>query len=170
MSLYNQIIPPVTQTLKNLGAWLEKAEAHAKTKGFDPAILLAARLAPDQYPLGRQIQAACDAGKFLAARLAAKDPPKHPDTEVTFEDFKARVASAMAFVTSITEADFAGAETRVVPLAFMPGKGMHGATYASEMALPNFFFHATHAYAILRHNGVPLGKQDYIGSLTLIDV
>jgi hypothetical protein len=170
MTLHHDTLPPVTRMLKAVSAWLDKAQEHATAKKFDVNTLFVSRLAPDQYPLGRQIQAACDAGKFLAARLAAKEAPKHPDTETTLEEFKARIASCVQFVESISEADVKGAESRVVPLGFMPGKGLKGADYAFEMALPNFYFHATHTYAILRHNGVPLGKMDYIGSLSLVDV
>lgn len=156
--------------LENLDRWLTAGEENAKKRSFDPSVLLAARLAPDQYPLTRQVQAACDAGKFLAARLSGKAPPSHPDTEKTMEELHARIRSVVEYLGTYSAADFEGAEDRVVPLPFAPGKGMKGGSYLVEMALPNFYFHVTHAYAILRHNGVELGKRDYMGPLELIDV
>ena len=153
--------------LANLDRWLVKAEAHAKARSFDPNVLLAARLAPDQYPLVRQVQSACDSSKFAAARLSGKEAPKHPDTETTVEELHKRIAACTAFLDSLTAKDFEGAETRRVTLPFLEGKTLTGSDYLIEMAVPNFFFHLTHCYAILRHNGVDLGKTDFIGSLTL---
>ncbi len=170
MSLYDDTLPIFTKMLGNLSSFLDKAEAHAKEKNFDPEVLLTARLVPDQYPLVRQIQAACDAAKTAAARLSGKEPPSHPDTEKTWSEIRARIATCKSYVESVTAKDFEGAETRMVKLPFIPGKGMLGADYAREMAIPNFYFHLTTAYAILRHNGVPLGKMDYIASLTLKDL
>ncbi len=170
MSLYAQTIPQLSKMLQNLDRWLDKAEAFAKTKKFEADTLVSARLAPDQYPLVRQVQSACDNAKFLAARVTGKEAPKHPDTEQTMAELHARIASARAFVESVTEADLKGADARVIALPFMPGKGMIAGDYVNEMAIPNFYFHVTTAYAILRHNGVELGKMDYIGSLNLRDV
>jgi hypothetical protein len=143
--------------IANLEAWLEKGVAYAKTKSFDPAVLLSARLAPDQYPLLRQIQSACDTAKFTAARITGKVPPKNPDTEQTLEEIRARIQGCKAYLDTFTAADFEGAEARAVPLSFMEGKALSGADYIFEMQLPNFFFHVTTAYAILRHSGVDLG-------------
>lgn len=170
MSLYEETVPPFTKLLQNLGRWLDKAEVHAKARSFDPETLLTARLAPDQYPLLKQIQATCDAAKQPAARLTGKTPPVHPDTEKTWAEAKARVATCLAYLGTLTPADFEGAETRLIALPFLPGKGCRGGHYAREMALPNFYFHASMAYALLRHNGVDLGKTDYIGSVTLEDL
>ena len=170
MSLYESSVPQLKKMLANLDAWLAKGEAYAQKKAFDPNVLLGARLAPDQYPLTRQIQAACDAAKFAVARLSAKEAPKHPDTETTMAELHARIQSVIAFIGTVPAADFAGAETRKVPLSFMPGKGLSGPDYLFEMALPNFYFHATTAYAILRHSGVDVGKMDFIGSINLLDV
>jgi uncharacterized protein len=153
--------------LSNLDGWLTKAEAHAKAKSFDPSVLFAARLAPDQYPLVRQVQAACDNAKFVAARLANKEAPKHPDTEQTIEELHRRIAACTTYLATFTAKDFEGAETRRITLPFLEGKTLSGSDYLVEMAVPNFFFHLTHAYAILRHNGVELGKMDFIGSLTM---
>jgi len=170
MSLYEASIPQFKKMLTNLDKWIEKAVAHAKAKAFDPNVFVTSRLAPDQYPFVRQVQSACDSAKFPAARIAAKEPPKHPDTEQTIEELRARIATVLAYLDTFKPADFEGAEKRIVPLSFMPGKGLAASDYLFEMALPNFYFHVTTAYAILRHNGVDVGKQDYIGSLNLKDV
>lgn len=153
--------------LGNLDGWLKKAAAHGKARSFDPNVLVNARLAPDQYPFVRQVQSACDNAKFAAARLSGKEAPKHPDTEQTFEELHARIASVIQYLGTFTAKDFEGAETRQVVLPFIEGKHLKGFDYLVEMATPNFYFHITHAYAILRHNGVDVGKMDYIGSLTL---
>lgn len=170
MSLYQASIPQFTKMLGCLESYLTIAGENAKFRNFDENVFVNSRLAPDQYAFARQIQATCDAAKFAAARLSGKEAPAHPDTETTMDELRARVAKAKAFVESIKEEDFAGASERIVPLSFMPGKGMLGSDYLFEMALPNFYFHLTTAYAILRHNGVPLGKMNFIGSITLKDL
>jgi hypothetical protein len=167
VSLYWASVPQLTKMLKNLDAWLVKGVEFAKEKKFEPSILLDARLYPDQYALVRQVQAACDSAKFAAARLTNQDPPKHPDTEKTMEELHARIASVVTYLGKFTAKDFEGADKRTVPLSFMEGQGLLGGDYLNEMALPNFYFHLTHAYAILRHSGVPLGKPDFIGSLAI---
>jgi hypothetical protein len=159
----------MTKMLRNLESWLDKTEAHAKAKKFEPNSLLTARLAPDQYPLVRQIQSACDSAKFPAARLSAKEPPKHPDTEQTWEEIRKRVRDVILHLETYKESDFSGAEARNIELPFLEGKLVEGRHYLTEMALPNFYFHLVTAYAILRHNGVDLGKMDFIGSLTMKD-
>jgi hypothetical protein len=170
MSNAHASVVQLTKMLKNLDSWLDKAVEYAKKKNFDPNVLLQSRLAPDMQPLMFQIQASCDGVKFSAARLAGKEAPKHPDTETTLEQIRPRIKAVIEFASSFKESDFSGAETRKVPLGFMPGKGIVGTDYLSELQLPNTYFHLTMAYAILRHNGVELGKQDYLGSLNLIDV
>ncbi len=167
MSLYDLSVPQFKKMLGNLDKWLETSEAYAQKKSFDPNVLLAARLAPDQYPLTRQIQSACDSAKFAVVRLTGKEGPKHPDTEQTIAELHARVKSCVAFLDSVKKEDFAGAETRKVELPFLENSVLLGTDYLVEMALPNFYFHITTAYAILRHNGVDVGKRDFIGSLTL---
>jgi hypothetical protein len=167
MSIIYAAVLEQKKLLGNLDAWLVKATEYAKAKSFDPNVLLVSRLAPDQFPLLRQIQAACDHAKFMASRLAGKEPPKHPDTEQTLDDARARIRTCIAHLESFKASDFDGAETRVIALAFLEGKVMSGADYMLESAQTNFFFHLTTAYAILRHNGVDLGKRDYIGSLTV---
>jgi hypothetical protein len=131
-------------------------------------VLLTARLAPDQYPLLRQVQASCDQAKYMAARLSAKDPPKHPDTEQTFDEARARIRTCTGYLDTFQSSDFEGAESRVLALPFLEGKTLLGRDFLLELAHPNLYFHLTTAYAILRHNGVPLGKRDYTGSLTLL--
>ena len=167
MSLYEASVPQLKKMLANLDAWLVASVAYAKTKSFDPNVLVTSRLAPDQYPLVRQVQSACDGAKFAAARLTGKEAPKHPDTEQTMEELRARVASCIEYLGTFTEADFKGAADRSVALPFLEGKTILGTDYLNEMVLPNFYFHLTTAYAILRHNGVGLGKRDFIGSLKL---
>lgn len=169
MSLHDTCIPVFTRSLENLSRWLDKAEGFAKEKSFDVSVLLNARLAPDQYHFIRQVQATCDAAKFGGARLASKEPPKNPDTEQTIDELRARIRSTLDFLATLKPADFEGAEGRRVELPFMPGKVITGHNYLSELSLPNFFFHLTTAYSILRHNGVALGKTDFIGGLTLGD-
>jgi hypothetical protein len=153
--------------LVNLDRWLGDAAEYATTKKFDPNVFVSARLAPDQYPLSRQVQSAADSAKFTAARLAGKTPPAHPDEEKTLEELRARVRTVTTYLDTFSEKDFEGAETRKVALPFIPGgtKGALGLDYLVKFAQPNFFFHVDHAYAILRHNGVPLGKMAYIGGM-----
>jgi hypothetical protein len=169
MSLYETAIVQSRKMLGNLEKWLETGTAFAQKKSFAPEVLLAARLAPDQYPLVRQVQVACDSAKSTAARLSGKEPPKHPDTEQTMDEVKARIHTVIAYLDTFTAADFEGSEKRAIELAFMPGKVIDGGDYAREMAVPNFYFHVTTAYAILRHSGVDLGKPDYIGSMNVRD-
>ena len=167
MSLYDATVPQMKKMLTNLDAWIEAASTHAKNRKFDPNVFASAKLIADQYPLTRQVQSACDIAKFTAARLCAKEAPKHPDTETTIDELRARIKTVVAYLDTFKAADFNGAETRVVPLAFMEGKGLLGTDYVNELALPNFYFHVTTAYSILRTSGVDIGKMNYIGSLNL---
>jgi hypothetical protein len=160
----------LTKMLHSLSAWLEAGVEYAQKRSFEPAILLESRLAPDMYPLMRQLQSACDGAKFLAARLAGKEPPKHPDTEKTLDEIRARLRTVIEYCSSFKESDFEGWEARKVPLPFIPGKGCTAPVYLNALNVPNTYFHLCMAYAILRHNGVPLGKTSYIGALELIDV
>ncbi len=169
MSLYEASVPQMKKMLQNVDRWLDKAAAHAKAKGFEPDNYVQLRLAPDQYPLVRQIQSACDSAKFTCARLAGKDPPKHPDTEKTWEELRARVRTVIAYLETFSPKDYQGVEDRRIDLPFMQGKCMRSGAYLDQMALPNFYFHVSHVYAILRHNGVDLGKMDYIGSADFLD-
>jgi uncharacterized protein len=170
MSNIHADLTAISKTLGHIGKWLDKAEAHASAKGFDPAVLLTARLAPDQFPLVKQIQIASDWVKNGHARLANKAAPAHPDTEQTIADIRARIATCLSYVGTFGEQDFSGAETRLVTSTRTPGKGALGSDYVRQTVLPNFYFHATMSYAILRHNGVDLGKRDFIGEVTLQDL
>jgi len=149
--------------LQNVDAWLEKGTAYAQEKGFNADVLATARLAPDQYSLVQQVQAACDQAKFAAAYLSGQKAPSHPDTETTIAELRARVATCLAYVNGFKAADFTGAEERRVAPAWMGGQSVRGETYIHRISVPNFYFHATTCYAILRHNGITLGKQDFIG-------
>jgi hypothetical protein len=153
------------KTLKNLEQWMEKAAAHAKAKGFELDVLAQARLAPDQFDFVRQVQSACDQAKYAAAYLGGRPAPSHPDTEKTFPELRQRIQKCLAFVDTLQPEDLAGAEERKVAPPWLGGKWLRGDDYLVHVALPNFFFHATTAYAILRHNGVDLGKMDFIGGL-----
>jgi uncharacterized protein len=167
MSLYEEIIPPCLKFLDNMDGWLAAGVEHAKKKSFEPSVLLHSRLAPDQFPLIRQISAGCDQAKAAAARVAGQEPPKHPDTEQTLEDILGRIKITREYLKSLSPKDFEGAETRMVPLAFAPGAFMVATDYVRQLAMPNFYFHAALAYEILRHNGVDLGKVHFIGHLTI---
>jgi hypothetical protein len=168
MSLYDATIPVYIKFLRNIDRWIEKAQTHAQQKKFDAAYLLQARLAPDQFSLLQQVQAACDASKYAASKLSGKQPPSHPDTEKTIEELRARIRTAVEYLESFKREDFEGAEERAVAHTWMQGKHMRGRDYVTEFAVPNFLFHVTTAYAILRHNGVEVGKMDFIGGLSLI--
>jgi hypothetical protein len=161
------LVLEMKKLLMNVDLWLDKAKTHAAAKNFDANLLLQCRLAPDMFPLVRQVQAACDSAKFAAARTAGKEPPSHPDTEQTFEELRARIATVVSYLDGFHASDFDGADARKVSLPRWEGKSMTAADYLVEHAVPNFFFHLTTAYAILRHNGVDVGKRDYLGALTL---
>jgi hypothetical protein len=169
MSMYEASVPQMKWMLQNLDKWLEAGVANAKSRSFDPNVLVQARLAPDQYPLARQVQSSCDTAKFTAARLTGREAPKHPDTETTVEELHARINAVIAYLDTFTEKDFAGASERRVDLPWAQGKWVTGSQYLNALQLPNFYFHVTTAYSILRHNGVPIGKMDYLGSVKLHD-
>ncbi len=169
MSLFHASVPQMKKMLTSLERWLDKAVEHAKARSLDPENFVQARLAPDQYPLVKQIQGACDAAKFAAARLTGKEAPKHPDTETTLPQLRERIRAVVAYLDGFAEADFAGAGDKLLELPFLEGKVVRGGDYFNEMANPNFYFHVVTAYAILRHNGVDLGKRDFIGSMNTRD-
>lgn len=168
--MFFHAVQQAIRVLESMDRWFDKATEFADERSFDPAVFLTARLAPDQFSLTRQVQAACDAAKFLAARTSGQDAPAHPDTEADLATLRARIRAVVTYLQGFTEADFEGAESRVVPLGFMPGKGLLAREYAMQLALPNFYFHAVTAYSILRHSGVKLGKTDFIASLPLLDL
>lgn len=156
--------PVFARMLKNMAAMLAKAESQAKAKSYEPNVLLNARLAPDMFPLVRQVQIATDHAKGAMARLAGHAPEAIEDSEMTFADVQARLARVIRIVEGYTEAQLEGAEKRAVTIK-IPGSELKfdGLTYLTGFALPNFYFHLTAAYAILRHNGLDIGKGDYMG-------
>lgn len=163
-SMYMASVPVFLRLFSNLNAWLDKAEAHAAAKKFDTSVYLAARLAPDMLPFTRQIQIACDGAKFCVARLASVDAPKHEDDESTFGDLRQRIAKTVAFLQSVDQTKIAGTDDKEITVPRRTGDiVMKGEAYLNSFALPNFYFHMTAAYALLRHNGVELGKSDFLG-------
>jgi hypothetical protein len=165
ISMYQASAPRFVNTLKNLSSILDKAQAHADAKKIDPRVLTAARLFPDMFAMSRQVQSACDTAKGAVARLAGVEVPAHEDTEQTFEELKARIAKTIKFIETIQPAQVDGSEDREVVLKFRSGEvKFKGMQYLLGQALPNFYFHVTTAYNILRHNGVEVGKKDYIGT------
>ena len=166
LSMHSASAPVFTRMLNNLLRWLDKAEAHAAAKKFDAGVLLAARLAPDMLAFTKQVQIATDTAKFCMARLAGVDAPKFDDNEASLADLRARIRTTIAFVESVPGSKVDGSETREVTIPRRDGPiTMTGEAYLTRYALPNFFFHVTTAYALLRHNGVELGKPDYLGLL-----
>ncbi|HEX7644996.1 MAG TPA: DUF1993 domain-containing protein [Burkholderiaceae bacterium] len=165
LSMYQISIPVFTRALNNLSAILNKGAAHAEARKIDPSVFINSRLAPDMFPLSRQVQIATDAVKGCAARLAGLDIPSFADTEASFPELQERIAKTQAFLNSVTEAQLEGSESKTVLLKIRGNDvEMKGLPYLNGFVLPNLFFHVTTAYAILRHNGVELGKSDYLGS------
>ena len=167
--MYYPIIRQCIQALKNLETWLDKAEQHAAAKGFDVGVLLTSRLAPDMKDFIYQVQSACDYVKAGAAWLSGQTPPKHEDSEQTIDELRARIRKTVAFAESVKEARYAGASERKVKLSWAPGKIIGGADYLLQMTISNTFFHIAMAYAILRHNGVDVGKMDFLGPINLVN-
>jgi uncharacterized protein len=165
LSIYDLSIPVLTRGLTNLSAILDKAAAHAAAKKLDPAVLAQARLFPDMFPLSRQVQITCDTAKGAAARLAGIEVPKHEDTEVNLDELVQRIAKTAAFVKSVKADQLKGAESKAIEIKF-PNRTITftGLSYFTDFVLPNFFFHASMTYALLRTNGVELGKLDFLGS------
>jgi hypothetical protein len=165
ISMYQASAPRFANTLRNLSAILDKAQAHAEAKKIEPVVFTQSRLAPDMFPLSRQVQIACDSAKGAIARLAGVEIPKHEDTEQTFAELKARIAKTLDFVESLKPAQIDGSEDREVVLK-LRGQDVkfNGLQYLLGFAYPNFYFHVTTAYNILRHNGVEIGKRDYVGN------
>jgi uncharacterized protein len=165
-SLYHFSVPAFTLALTNLRAQLDKAVAYAEQKKFDTLVLAEARLIADMRPLTAQVQFACDNAKGSVARLAGTEPPKHEDTEKTFAELHARIAKTLDFIATIKPEQFTGAETREIVLK-LPSLTLkfNGQDYLTKFVLPNFYFHVTMAYALLRKNGVDLGKPDFLGQI-----
>jgi hypothetical protein len=165
LSMHAISAPVFTRMLNNLSSILSKAEQQAKAKGYDPSVLLNDRLAPDMFTLTRQIQIATDHAKGCMARLAGQPPEAIPDTDTTFADLQARIRKVLGIVESIRPEQLEGSETREINIKIPTGDlKFSGLDYVNHWAMPNFYFHATTAYAILRHNGIDLGKKDFLVS------
>ena len=162
--MYQASAPRFVNILKNLSALLDKAQAHADAKKIEPAALTAFRLYPDMFPLTRQVQIACDTAKGAVARLAGVEIPRHEDTEQSFAELKARIAKTIAFIESVKPAQLDGSDEKEIVLK-LRGQDVKfsGLQYLLASAHPNFYFHVTTAYGILRHNGVEIGKRDFLG-------
>jgi hypothetical protein len=168
MSLSNASVPVFEIGLNALSALLDKAQAYAEAKSIDPAVLLGARLFPDMFAFSRQVQSACDQAKNGGARLAGIDPPTYEDNEKTIADLKARIAKTIAFVKTLDAKKIDESAEREITFPLGPNKGrMKGADYLHHFAMPNFYFHVTTAYDILRHCGVEIGKRDFIGAIPM---
>lgn len=164
ITMHSASVPMFVRMLGNLVKFIEKAEAHAQAKKFDPAVYLTARLAPDMLPFTRQVQIACDTAKFCMARLGGVEAPKHEDSEASLADLKARIAKTLAFIQSVPADQIVGTEDKDINVPRRDGvMVMKGEAYLKHFATPNFYFHVTTAYALLRHYGVELGKADFLG-------
>ena len=165
ISMYNASIPAFIKMLKNLDAILDKASAWAQAKKIDEKYLMTSRIAPDMLPFTKQIQIATDIVKGCAARLAGADVPKYEDNESSFAELKARVSKTIAFLETFTAQQIDGSEDKSIELKFGPNSfHFKGLDYLLTFANPNLYFHVTTAYAILRHNGLEIGKKDFLGS------
>lgn len=163
--LFQYTVPQFIKMLNNLNAILDKANTFAETKKIDAEVLLQSRLAPDQFNFIRQVQIACDTAKLGASRLTGKEAPSHPDTEKTLPELKTRIESTIAYLEKFTAQDFAESATRHISQPRWEGQYLTGEEFAQHHALPNLYFHVSTAYAILRHNGVEIGKKDYLGKM-----
>lgn len=164
ISMYQASVPTFVRMLNNLAAILEKAAAHAEAKRIDPAVLIESRLYPDMFPLGKQVQIAADSAKGGAARLAQVEPPAYEDNEASFPELVARLRQTVSYLETLKPEQIDGSEDRTVTWKTRSStKSMQGMPYLLHHVLPNLYFHVTTAYDILRHNGVELGKQDFLG-------
>ena len=164
ISMYTASVPVFQHMLRNLVHILEKGEASAQARKFDPSVLAGFRLAPDMLPFTRQVLIACDAAKLCVARISGVEAPKFDDTETTFEELKERIRKTLAYLETVPASALDGTEDKEItfPVGREAKRTMTAQAYLTTWALPNFFFHVTTAYAILRHNGVDLGKTDYL--------
>lgn len=167
-TLYSVTVPVFITKLTALKGVLQKGEAHATAQGSDPAAYLTKQLAPDMFPLARQVQLACDTARLMSYRLTATEAPAVPDTETTFAELYARVDMTIEALKSVSEDTLNAAEEATVVVKWFPGAHFTGFGYVTRYVIPNFYFHVTTAYAILRAQGVEIGKADYLGNLPLI--
>jgi uncharacterized protein len=167
LSLYDFSVASLIRGLTNMSAILDKAIAHAAAKKIDSATIAQLRLFPDMHPLSRQVQIACDTAKGAAGRLAGVDIPKHEDTETTLPDLKARIAKTVEFLKTIKPEQVAGDEARPIEIKFPSGSWKFTAkSYVADFVLPNFYFHDSMVYALLREGGLEIGKGDFLGAIT----
>ena len=164
ISMYTASVPVFTKTLNNMLRWFDKADAYAKARNFDPAVYLTLRLYPDMLPLPAQVRIAGDAAKACAARLSGKEAPVFEDNETTLDQLRERVRKTLAYLETVSAKDIDGSEEReiVIPVRNRDPRRFKGEAYLKHWALPNFFFHATTLYALLRHSGVELAKADFL--------
>jgi hypothetical protein len=166
VAVYDISIPALSRGLTNLSALLDKAAAHAAAKKYDSMVLAQSRIYPDMHPLTRQVQIACDTAKGAAARLANVDVPKHEDTETTLDELKQRIAKTLDFLKTVTAEQVNSAEKRTIEIKFPNGAWKFTAvSYITDFVLPNFYFHASMVYALLRKSGVEIGKTDFLGAI-----
>ena len=168
--MYYRVVSQFTQALKNIDGWLGKAEQHAIAKKFDVGVLMSSRLAPDMGAFVYQVQSACDYVKGAAAWLSGQTPPRHEDNEQTIDEVRARIRKTVAFVDSVQEGQFGRAAEQKVAVSWGPlGKILPGEDYLLQVSVPNVYFHVMTAYTILRHNGVDIGKMDFLGPISWMD-
>jgi uncharacterized protein len=165
-ALYEATVPVFEQLLASLSAVVDKASAHAAARKIDPTVLVSARLYPDMLPFVRQTQIACDHAKYVAARLSGGEAPRFEDNEASLEEIKARIAKTLDYIRTVSAAAIGAGGDREITIPLGGGRTMkmRGADYVNHFALPNFYFHCTTAYDILRHNGVEIGKRDFLGA------
>ena len=163
--LYEITVPQFTKMLHNLNLMMDKAVQNSVERKFEMDVLLNSRLSPDQFNFIRQVQIACDTAKFYAARMTGKEAPIHEDTEKTLPELKARIETVIGYLNSFKAEDFKGAEERKISQPRWEGKYLTGFEFATQHAIPNVYFHVATAYSILRHNGVPVGKKDFLGEM-----
>ena len=165
--MYFETIKQLQKMLRNFSAMLDKASQYAESRSFNSANYLTARLAPDMFPFARQVQSICDGAKYGAARLAGKEAPRHEDNEQTLAELQTRLKSVIEYIDTYKAEDFAGAAERRIVLPWMKGQHILGQDYLMEFMNPNFYFHLSMAYALLRQAGVAVGKLDYLGNLNI---
>ncbi len=162
---YTLTITQFSKMLGNLSAILDKASQDAESRKYDTEVLMQARLAPDQFPLARQLQITCDTAKLGIARLTNQEAPSHADTEKTFAEIKTRIQDVIAYIGKFSEKDFEKSNSIHITQPRWEGQYLTGEEYLNQHMVPNFYFHIATAYSILRHNGVPVGKKDYLGKM-----
>lgn len=167
ISMHSASVPVFVRMLSNVLTWLDKAQEHAAAKKFEPGVYLTLRLAPDMLPFTSQIQIACDAAKYAVARLSGVEAPKFEDNEASLDELRQRIRKTIDFVRSVPAAQVDGTEDKDIAVPRRDGTlTLKGEVYLKHMVMPNFYFHVTTTYALLRHSGVDLGKRDYLGPLT----